>query len=194
MTRTKSVLRALLGVGAAGAIAAFGTFSAFSSTTDNPSNKLTTGTVALGQNGNGQAIFNDVQGVKPGTPIDRCVKVTYTGTLDADVKLYLPTASLGTLADHLELTVTPGVADDAAVFPSCGAFAASGAAVWGGTATDTLSAFRAAHNSWANGLAVGGVWTTSKTVAYRFRLTAKDTAAQNAATSLFAVNWEAQNR
>src|SRR5918997_1696610 len=53
MTRTKTILRALLGVGAAGAIAAFGTFSAFSSTTDNPGNQITTGTVTLDNNGNG---------------------------------------------------------------------------------------------------------------------------------------------
>src|SRR5687768_11709052 len=107
MTRTKTLLRALLGVGAAGAIAAFGTFSAFSSTTDNPNNKIATGTVVLGDNDSGVNKLIDISGAKPGLDYDRCFIVTYTGTLPADVKLTIP-AAVGALGSHIDLEVTPG--------------------------------------------------------------------------------------
>src|SRR5829696_6536731 len=106
MTRTKSLLRSLLLIGAAGAVAAFGTFSAFSSTTENPGNQIDTGTVALSDNDAGSALYS-VAGAVAGTTVDRCITVTYTGNMAADVRLYLPDA-VGALGPYVDMVVTAG--------------------------------------------------------------------------------------
>lgn len=195
MTRTKTVLRAMLGVGAAGAIAAFGTFSAFSSTTDNPGNQIATGSVAISDNDGGVNTLIDISGAKPGTPYDKCIQVTYTGTLAADVKLSVP-STLGALASDLDLDITPGTLSDTSTFGSCTSFTASGGNIFGDGAGDTLAAFRSAHNDWTTGLlhSPGGSWVENEVVAYRFRVNVQDDAPQGANTGAFTVNWEARNQ
>ena len=197
MTRTKTVLRALLGVGAAGAIAAFGTFSAFSSTTDNPGNTIATGSVAISDNDGGVSKLIEISGAKPGTDYDRCIRVTYTGTLPADVKLSVPN-TVGVLASDLELDVTPGTLPGTTTgFGDCTGFTAdAGGNIFGSNAADTLATFRASHNDWTNGLAhnPGGSWTQSESVVYRFRVNVQDDAPQGVATDAFTVKWEARNQ
>lgn len=192
MPRTKSLLRSVLAIGAAGALAAFGTFSAFSSTTENPGNQIDTGTVALGDNDAGSALY-DVSGAKAGDTVDRCITVTYSGDLGADVKLYLPDA-VGALAQYVDLTVTPG-SDPTPAFGDCAGFVADGAAIFSGT----LQSFRSAHDSWANGLADNPgsdpAWTQGDSVTYRFQLTVQDdNNAQNLATGTHRLMWEARNQ
>ena len=145
--RTKSLLRSLLAIGAAGAVAAFGTFSAFSSSTTNPGNKIETGTVTLADNDSGSALYS-VTGAEAGTSVDECITVTYSGDLDADVKLYLPDA-VGALAQYVDMTVTAGT-DASPSFGDCTGFVADGAPIFD---SQTLQDFRTAHSSWANGLA-----------------------------------------
>src|SRR5688572_3519361 len=133
-TRTKSLLRSLLAIGAAGALAGFGTFSAFSSSTENPGNQINSGTVALSDNDSGSALY-DVDGAKAGDTVDECITVTYGGDLPADVKLYLPDA-VGALAQYVNLTITPGT-DASPSFGDCTGWSADGAAIY----SDTLQAF-----------------------------------------------------
>ena len=192
MPRTKSLLRSLLVIGAAGALAGFGTFSAFSSTTENPGNQIDTGVVALGDNDAGSALY-DVSGAKAGDAVDRCITVTYSGDLGADVKLYLPDA-VGALAQYVDLTVTPG-SDPTPTFGDCTGFVADGAAIFSGT----LQSFRTAHDSWANGLVdnpgSGTAWTQGDAVTYRFQLTVQDdNNAQDLATGTHRLMWEARNQ
>ena len=192
MPRTKSLLRSLLAIGAVGALAGFGTFSAFSSSTENPDNKIDAGTVVLTDNDTGSALYS-VAGAKPGTTVDRCITVTYSGDLDADVKLYLPDP-VGALAPYVDLTVTPGT-DSTPSFGDCTGFAADGAPLF----TGTLQSFRAAHSGWANGLvdnpASTTKWGQGDTVTYRVQLAVQDTnAAQGLATGTHRFVWEARNR
>ena len=193
MTRTKSLLRSLLLIGAAGAIAAFGTFSAFSSTTENPGNDLNAGTVVLGDNDAGAALYN-VSGAKPGTAIDRCVTVTYSGNLPADVRLYLPDA-VGALSQYVNATVTAGT-DATPSFGDCTDFvAASGPALY----TGTLGGLRGSHSAWNNGLPTTPAgkteWTQGDTATYRVQLTVADTnAAQGLTTGTHRIMWEARNK
>ena len=197
MTRTKTILRALLGVGAAGAIAAFGTFSAFSSTTDNPGNTIATGTVAISDNDGGASKLIDISGAKPSTNYDRCIRVTYTGTLAADVKLSIPDA-VGALASDLDLDVTPGaLPPTTTTFGDCTGFTAdAGGNIFGDGGSDTLATFKSSYADWTTGLQhnPGGSWTQGETVAYRFRVNVQDDAPQGAATSAFTVKWEARNQ
>jgi predicted ribosomally synthesized peptide with SipW-like signal peptide len=192
MPHTKSLLRSLLLIGAAGAIAAFGTFSAFSSTTESPGNRIEAGTVVLSDNDSGSALY-DVEGATPGTPIERCITVTYSGDLDADLKLYLPDA-VGALAPYVDVTVTPGT-DPTPAFRDCTGFVADGPAIF----DDTLQAFRAAHSGWANGLVdnpgSASAWSQGDSVTYRVRLTIHDdNAAQGLDTGTHRIMWEARNR
>lgn len=197
MTRTKTVLRALLGIGAAGAIAAFGTFSAFSSTTDNPNNEIATGTVAIGDNNASGTTLIDIPAAKPGVPYERCIVVTYTGSLPADVKLTMP-STVAALAADLELDVTTGTLPaSTTAFKDCTGFTAdSGPNLYGDDASHTLATF-ASYNSWATGLLHnpgGDNWSQGEKVAYRFRVNVQDDAPQGVSTGAFTVKWEAQNQ
>jgi hypothetical protein len=171
---------------AAGAILLVGTFSAFSSTTSNPGNTFSAGTVTIGDNDAGGALYS-LTDQTPGATVTRCIKVTYTGTLDADVKLYTP-STIGSLGPFLNLTVTPGT-QATPTFPSCTGFTPdAGGAIF----TGTLAAFAAAHPSYAAGLAdspgAGTEWATDDAVVYRFEVTLADDNAANAFT------WEARNQ
>src|SRR5436309_10541559 len=106
MSNFKKVLATLVVVGVVGVLAAFGTFSAFSSTTSNPGNEFKAGTVTLADNDTGTALYNN-QAAKPGTTVTSCINVTYTGSLDADVRLYVPD-TIGALGPYTNLTITPG--------------------------------------------------------------------------------------
>jgi predicted ribosomally synthesized peptide with SipW-like signal peptide len=192
MPRTKSLLRSLLAIGAAGALAGFGTFSAFSSSTENPGNKIDAGTVVLSDNDNGSALY-DVSGAKAGTTVDRCITVSYSGDLDADVKLYLPDP-VGALAEYVNMTVTPGT-DPSPAFGDCTGFVADGAPIFNGT----LDGFRAGHSSWANGLADNpgstSEWAQGDEVTYRVQLTVQDdNDAQGKVTGTHRLMWEARNQ
>jgi predicted ribosomally synthesized peptide with SipW-like signal peptide len=192
MRGTKSLLRSLLAIGAAGALAGFGTFSAFSSSTENPGNKIDAGTVVLSDNDSGSALYS-VTGGKAGTTVDRCITVTYSGDLDADVKLYLPDA-VGALAPYVTMTVTPG-SDATPAFGDCAGFVADGAPLFSGT----LQSFRAAHTGWADGLVdnPGSTtkWSQGNTVTYRVQLTLQDdNNAQGKVTGTHRLVWEARNQ
>ena len=190
MTRTKTLLRTLLGVGAAGAIAAFGTFSAFSSTTENPGNRLTTGTVQLTDNDVDGAAYA-ATGLKAGESRRKCIRVEYTG-LDADVKLYIPEA-LGALGQYVTLSITPGTQGTAN--PDCTGFAPEATPLYSGS----LQNFRDLHNDWDSGLADGPgsatFWANGNSVVYEVKAVVQDTnSAQNKDTLLHKLVWEARNR
>ena len=192
MPRTKSLLRSLLVIGAAGALAGFGTFSAFSSTTENPGNKIESGTVVLSDNDSDSALYS-VTGAKAGDTVESCITVTYSGGLAADVKLYLPDA-VGALAQYVDMTVTPGT-DGTPTFGDCTGFTADGGALF----TGTLQTFQATHNSWANGLAdnpgSGSAWSQGNAVTYRVQLTLQDdNDAQGKVTGTHRLMWEARNQ
>ncbi|HEX8067983.1 MAG TPA: TasA family protein [Thermoleophilaceae bacterium] len=197
MTRTRKLLLTLMVVGVAASVVAVGVFSAFSSTTSNSGNQLTAGTVAIGDNDAGAAMFNNVTGGKPGTTIQRCITVTYTGSLDSDVRLYTTDASSGTLAPYVDVTIEPGSYSGAPpAFPSCTGFTAdSGGAIY----TGTLANFRTTKNSYANGVVdnpgSSTKWAQNDAVVYRVSYTVQDTnAAQGLTTGSHSFTWEARNQ
>ena len=87
MSKFRKTLVTLLVLGVVGTLAGVGTFSAFSSTTDNTGNTFAAGTVYIGDNDAGSAMYN-VTDQKPGDVTTKCIRLTYTGSLAADVKLY----------------------------------------------------------------------------------------------------------
>lgn len=193
-TSTKVLLTALC-VGALGSLAAMGVFGAFSSTTTNAGNTITAGTVAIADNDAGAAMYS-ITNAKPGESVSKCIKVTYTGSLDADVHLYT-TSTIGALGQYVDLTITPG-SQTTPSFPSCTGFVAdAGGAIY----TGTLQNFGSAKNSYVNGVVdypgAGTKWAANESVIYQVTATLQSSApesAQGATTGAHTFTWEARNQ
>lgn len=200
MSKIQKTLLTLLVIGVAGSLAGFGVFSAFSSTTSNTGNQFTAGSVSISDNDGGStAMFNAVTGGKPGTTVDRCIRVTYTGNLSADVRLYLSNGAAGNLSQYVDLVVQPVTfAGAPPAFPSCSGSSDDGSPLY----TGTLANFRDTRNSYANGLAdfpgSGSAWTSSapdNEVFYKFSYTVQNTnSAQGQTTGTHDFTWEARNQ
>lgn len=189
-TRTKIAISTML-VGLLGSLAALGIFGEFSATTQNAGNELTSGTVAISNNSAGQAMFN-VAGATPGDSWTRCIKVTYTGGLPADVHAYLG-GTPGALTPYLNVTIEEGT-QTSSTFPDCTGF----------TPTATLydGAVDSTHHDWATGLptypgGVSGPWNAGSSTVYRVTAALSPTApnSQQAQSSgVLSAYWEARNR
>jgi hypothetical protein len=192
MSKTKKILLTLTLIGVIGGLAGFATFSQFSSTTTNSGNTFATGTVVIGDNDASAAMYN-VTNAGPGTAVVKCITVTYTGSLAADVKLYTP-STLDAGAQYVDLDIQQGTGTT--TFPSCTGFTPDVASP---IYTGTLAAFGAAHTSFADGLTtypgVQTAWNTNDTVVYRFTLNVQSNPlAENLSISSHDFTWEAQNQ
>ena len=197
MKKTRKLLATLLVIGAVGALAGFGTFSAFSSTTSNDGNTYAAGTVYISDNDAGSAMYN-VTNQKPADVVTRCIRLTYTGTLASDVKLYT-LSSVGVLGDYVTFTIEKGSMPGGTTFPNCTGFS-SESTIYSGE----LGAFTTTHNSYANGIlafpAAQTQWNQNDTLVYRFTLTLQDDNNANGggggalATGAHNFTWEARNQ
>jgi hypothetical protein len=194
-TTTKVLLTALC-VGALGSLAAMGVFGAFSATTTNAGNTITAGTVAIADNDAGAAMYS-IPNAKPGESVSRCIKVTYTGSVDADVHIYT-TSTIGSLGQYVDLTITPGT-QATSTFPSCTGFTPdSGGALY----TGTLQNFGSAKGSYANGVVdnpgtSATKWVANDSVVYQVTATLQSSApdvAQGLTTGAHTFTWEARNQ
>jgi predicted ribosomally synthesized peptide with SipW-like signal peptide len=180
-------------LGLVGVVAGVGTWSAFSATTANTGNSFAAGTVTLADNDSG-AMFVNLTGLKPGDSYTNCIRVDYTGSLAANVKLYGTTGGTG-LDPYLNMTITRGTAG---AWNTCAGWTADSTNYIGAGAgviySGTLAAFA---DTWAAGLTDAPTatesWTNPESHYYRIQITvADDNAAQNlTATQTFT--WEARN-
>jgi hypothetical protein len=198
MRKARQLLLTLLIIGMVG-LASFATFSAFSSTTQNSGNSFAAGTVYIADNDAGSAMYS-LTNQKPGVTTSRCIKVTYSGSLDADVKLY-STSSIGSVGQYVNLTITPGT-QVTSVFPDCTGFVADAT---GALYSGTLANFVSTHGSYANGLAdfpgtLATKWATNDSVVYRFDVSVQDDNNANGgasgalSTGSHTFIWEARNQ
>jgi len=196
MSNRTKILRTLAVLGVLACIAGAGVFSAFSSQTDNPGNVVTAGSVTLTDNDAGSALYT-LTAAKPGDSQTSCIKVTYTGSLDANVRIYTP-STIGELGPNVNLKIEPG-AQASPAFPSCTGFTPDA----GGTLFEgTLASFAATKDSYANGVvdfpgAAGTKWVTNDAVVYRVTATLSASApdsAQGKTTGTHILRWEAQNQ
>lgn len=88
------------------------TYAAFSASAGNTGNTWQTGTVVLADNDSGAALFAsaDNGALKPGSTRSRCIRIDYSGDLQADVRMYVttPTAGAATLDPYLVMSVERG--------------------------------------------------------------------------------------
>jgi predicted ribosomally synthesized peptide with SipW-like signal peptide len=193
MSKTKKVVRTILVAGVLSALAALATFSAFSSQTDNPGNDVTAGTVTLTDNDGGTAAYN-VTNAKPGqssTPF--CIRASYTGSLDADVRLFTPSA-VGALAPYVTLKVETGSGSST----NCSDFTqGAGDATLFNNTLDTFPTSYAGSSVIDSGPGAATKWVNGNSVDYRVTATlsaaAPDTA-QGATTGSHTIRFEARNQ
>ena len=153
--------------------------------------------MAISDNDAGSALYN-VTNRKPGQITEKCIKVTYNGTLASDVKLYNPDAVNANVADYTNLAITSGTGSAS----DCGDFVADvlNSSVFSGELDD----FQTARNSYANGLVdyplAKTKWDANDTVTYRFHVELQDNNAANSGTGTGYASgahkyvWEARNQ
>jgi hypothetical protein len=176
---------------ASGVVVSTASYAAFSSTTVNPTNNWTAGSVALSDDDNNTALFT-ANNLKPGSTGANCIAVTSTGSLPSAVKLYGTNVSTTKdLAANVNLTVEQGTGGG---FGSCSGFtpAATGGSLYSGT----VAGFGTASTNYATGV---GTWaptgTASETRVYRVTYTVSSTAPNTVqgGTAALGFTWEAQN-
>ena len=184
----RKLLASLTLFGLVGVAAGSATFGAFTSATAVSGNRIAAGTVLISDNDAGTAML-DLSNALPGGSDTSCIKITYAGSLDAEVRLYGTVG--GALAPNLNLTVTRG--SDSSAFGTCGSFVADpgGGVLYNGA----LSGFPA---NWSGGIVdnLAGtpeVWLASEAHAYRFVVTLADVAAAQGQSATASFTWEAQN-
>jgi hypothetical protein len=99
-----------------------GTWSAFDRTASSPGNSVATGRVGLADNAGGAPLLS-LTGARSGSSATSCTKVTYSGTVPADVRIYATIGGTG-LADDLTLTITRGTIPGTPAAKSCTSFVA----------------------------------------------------------------------
>lgn len=189
--RKRKWLLTLMVLGVTGSVAGLGTYSAYSSTTTNSGNRFVAGTVQIGDNDAGSAMYN-VTNQKPNVNTVKCILVTYTGSLDADVKLYTTTNTIPAAAANLTLTIEKGTSSGSTGFPDCGTFTSQGT-IYSGSLYD----FQQTRNSYGSGVAANPgaatKWVTNDSLVYRFTVAANDNAS-GVDSGLHQFTWEAQNQ
>ena len=192
MSTSKKLLRTLVVIGVTGAIAGVGAFSAFTSQADNPDNVVTAGTVVLADNDSNTALYSITAG-KPGSTSTKCHRVSYTGSLPADVKLYTP-STIGALGPQVNLKIETGTSVTGARDCSDFVVDVTGAEIFNAalstfptTYTGGVSDYPGAGTSWVNGNAV--MYRVTATLS-----SAAPDSAQGATTGTHVLRWEAQNQ
>lgn len=161
--------------------------AAFTATTNNPSDQWTTGTVAISDDDSGTARFSATDMVPGGlnASATQCIKVSYTGTVTADIRMYVLPGNLTDtgLGQYLTFTVEEG---SGGTFADCTGFTA-GATVYG---PGTLAAFTTAYDSFADGFSSWQpVGAANRTYRITYALQDNNAAQSKSVNAVFT--WEA---
>jgi Camelysin metallo-endopeptidase len=192
---TRKLLYSILVVAIVSAVTAAGTYAAFSGTTANPSNAFAAGTVSISDNDAGGSVLS-LSSATPGNSSTGCIKVTYSGSLNANVHLY--GSASGSLPSYLTLTVTRGT-DSSPSFASCSNFAADATNYIGSGAgvvySGNLSAFPGTYAAGVVDPTAGSpaTWSTNSAHSYKFVVTVQNNAAAQGLSSTASFTWEARN-
>lgn len=191
MTRALVTAGVLLGVAALGALAGHDTYSLFSSKGANAGNSVSAGTVTLGDDDGGTALFT-LTGGRPGGSASGCVRVTSSGSLPTGVRVY--GSSSGALAAYATLTITRGT--QASSSRSCSGFSADATDYTGaGAGVIYQGALSALPASSAAGLAdPTAAWSTGEVHAYRVTITLGTSSAAEATSGSATVTWQGSSQ
>jgi predicted ribosomally synthesized peptide with SipW-like signal peptide len=192
---SRKILSTLLVLSLMAAVTGGVTVSAFSATSQSNGNTFAAGTVGISDNDGGSSALYNVSGLEPGQGVEKCIKVTYGGTLAGEVRIYTD-SSIGALGSQVGVQITPGTQTGSPAFPSCAGFTPDA----GGHLFDgTLASFASTHGAWGSGVpddgpAAATSWTTADAVVYRLRVTvADDDSATNKTTGSHRFVFEGRN-
>ena len=177
-----------------------GTYMAFSATSQNPSNSYAAGTVTLTDDDGGAVVFN-LSNMKPAdAAVDKCINVTYSGSLAADVRFGSDDLGTGNLKSYITLKVTRGTLSSPS-YPSCTSFTADTTNYIGQGAGVVYNDYLAnLPTTWATGIVdpTSGspeTWTNGETHAYKLTIDLDNNpAAQGLSTTAINIGWEAHNQ
>jgi len=176
-------------------------YAAYRATAANSSNSITSGTLALSDNGTG-ALFS-LSGQQPNaassTTNTRCIKVTSNGSLTSTVRLYGTTGGTG-LDAYAGLTITRGAySPSEPAFGSCTNFTPDGAShlgmgagvIYGGSLQDFPDA-------WSQGVVDPAPsspesWSQGESHVYKIQVTVADNRTAEGKTATQSFTWEAQS-
>ena len=185
----------LAGLGAASVLVVQGSQAAFTDTTDNNGNSLTAGSVILNDDDGGATAMFNVTGLNGGQTVTRCINVTYTGSLTADVKMYTsqPGGVGGTgLAPGLDLDIEVGTGATGGNTFSCANFT-PGSQIFGATPA-TLAGFASTHTNFTNGVGGWSNATNPSTRSYRVTMTVANDDTYQSKSATVGFTWEAQGQ
>jgi hypothetical protein len=185
------------------------THAAFSASTGNADNRWQTGSVVLGDNRSGAALFTTTSdgALRPGSWRSRCIRIDYTGSLPADIRMYAGTPLSGatTLDPYLVMSVERGtnVGSTTTVAADCTGFTPTATPTFlyntqqanapGADATRTLAHLKATHRDFGSGLLVSAGTSPNTHLTLRITYAVKDdNGAQNTQSSA-TFTWEARN-
>ncbi|HZI89995.1 MAG TPA: hypothetical protein VFD31_00015 [Thermoleophilaceae bacterium] len=171
----RKILATLLVLSLMGAVTGGATMSALSATSENTGNTFAAGSVGISDNDGGSSALYSVSGLEPGQGVEKCIKVTYGGSLAGEVRIYTD-SSIGALGSQANVQITPGTQTGSPAFPSCAAFTPDAG---GNLFSGTLASFASTHGAWGSGLlddgpAAATSWANGNSVVYRLRVTVAD--------------------
>ena len=193
MDKRTKILRSTAVVAVVGSLGALGVFAAFSSQTENPGNSVTAGTVELADNDGDTALYS-LPTAAPGDSATRCIQVTYSGSLPANVRIYTDD-TIDALGSEVTLEIDAGT--QAPFAADCAGFTAD---TGGGLFNGSLASFASTHSDFTSGLVdypgdSATEWVTSDAVVYRVTATLDaDATLEGETTGTHALTWEAQNQ
>ena len=161
-------------------------YAAFSSTTDNPGSNWKAGAVTLTDDDANAAAFSATS-LKPGDTGSKCIKVTSTGDISGQVKMYSTGhATTKALSDNIDITVALG---NGGGFASCDGFVKTSDLYSG-----TLANYAATKTNYATGTTD---WVSNKNDSRTYQITykIKDTAPNTVQGGTSGINfvWELQS-
>ncbi len=195
---TKRLLLAVVVIGWVAAAVGYGSYSAFTATTSNTGDTLAAGTVAIADN-DGSGTLVTLSNAKPNDTDTGCITVNYTGSLAANVGLYVSSLTGTGLGAYVTLTVTRGsFSPSAPAFRSCTNFVADGTNYIGAgngvIYNGNLSVF---PTTYAGGLeptsGSPATWNNGDSHVYKFTVTLQNNNSAQGLTATAGFTWEARN-
>ena len=188
----RKLLLTLAVLGVVAGLMTVGVFAAFTATTTNTNNNISSGTVNIDQHTGATTLYSRT-GQKPGDTYSACVRVTYTGSLTAAVRMHVSSGITNGTLYNLTVERGSGITAPAADM-NCTGFTASSTAYNG-----DLGSFPTSYAApGVDGQAAAAAWSTNTTVDYRFTITQNDDTTANAhenvtSSGAHTFTWEARN-
>ena len=175
LVRQGLIVMTLLGVGVATGSA--GTWADWAAATENTTNTIGTGTVALTDDDNGSSIFV-FTGISPGTQASRCVLVRNAGTAAVNVELVGSVS--GELKDHMTIKVTRGSKGASCASPGMGTVLYDG----------ELNAFPTSTTG--TPIAPAPVWEPADQYPYLFQIVLRNDPGAQGKSASVGMSWRAR--